>query len=66
MDAFGGSPYNNPLKPTAYASHVICVKANPAPRYGGLVPPVSTEPSYYCFFSKPSVNLAQNKKHLHE
>lgn len=31
---------NKPLKQTAYACHALCKKANPAPRYGGLVPPL--------------------------
>ena len=32
--------YNNSLKPTVNACHVLCEKmANPAPRYGGLIPP---------------------------
>ena len=31
---------NNELKPTAYARHTFYRFANPAPRYGGLIPPI--------------------------
>jgi len=34
---------NNSLKPTVYACHAFCKKANHAPRYGGLVPPFHSE-----------------------
>ena len=32
--------YNKLLKPTDDVCHAFCGKANPAPRYGGLVPPL--------------------------
>jgi hypothetical protein len=38
MVAFGGSPYNNPLKPTVTRVTSFAEIAKPAPHYGGLVP----------------------------
>ncbi len=54
--------HNKSLKPTAHACHALCRKAKPAPRYGGLVPPLYAHLAFVIMHVNPNRVMMQRSK----